>query len=78
MTRNSTAIIPKDIHKQVIKKKIGKLNSKDKPKEQKQRGAPGDFVCTPLIEHLFTQTSSFYCGFDRYKFMDCFQVQLVN
>ena len=26
---------------------------------------------------IFTQTS-FYCGFDRYKVMDCFLVQLVN
>ena len=59
------------------KKYIGKLNLKDKPKEQKQREAPWDFVYTPLIEHLFTQTS-FNCGFDRYKVIDCFKVQLVN
>ena len=27
--------------------------------------------------NIYLQTS-FYCGFDRYKVMDCFQVQLVN
>ena len=78
MTRNSTAIMPVDIHKQAIKtKKIGKLNLKDKLSEQKQREAPWDFVYTPSIEHWFIQTS-FYCGFDRYKVKDCFRVQLVN
>ena len=78
MTRNSTAIMPMDIHKQAIEtKKIGKLNLKDKLSEQKQREAPWDFVYTPSIEHWFIQTS-FYCGFDRYKVKDCFRVQLVN
>ena len=33
--------MPMDIHKQAIKKKnVGKLNSKDKPQEQRQREAP--------------------------------------
>ena len=60
-----------------IQLRYRQLNAKEKPYEQKQREASWDFVYTPSIEHLFTQTS-FYCGFDRYKVMDCFQVQLVN
>ena len=60
-----------------IQLRYRQLNAKEKPYEQKQREASWDFVYTPSIEHLFTQTS-FYCGFDRYKVMACFQVQLVN
>ena len=63
MTRNSTAIMPMDIHKQAIEKKCRKLNSNDKPCEQRLLEAPWDFVYIASIEQLFTQTS-FYCGFD--------------
>ena len=76
MTRNSTAVMPMDIHKQAIKKKkmsaswIRKTSHKNKGNEKRLE---------TLFTHrrsnikflIFTQTS-FYCGFDRYKVMDCF------
>ena len=77
MTRNSTAIMPMDIHKQAIEKKmspswIQKTSCTSKGNEKRL-----ETLFTHYRLNIYLQTS-FYCGFDRYKVMDCFQVQLVK
>ena len=78
MTRNSTVIMPMDIHKQAVEKKYWQVEfERQAIRTKAMRSTSRDYVYAPLIEHLFTQTS-FNCGFDRYKVIDCFKVQLVN
>ena len=59
------------------RKKISGSWIRKTSRENKSYDKRLETLFTPSIEHLFTQTS-FYCGFDRYKVMDCIQVPLVN
>ena len=61
-----------DIHKQAIKKKYRQV-------ELERQAVRTKATRSAFCLHTVNQTqTSFYCGFDRYKVMDCFQVQLVN
>ena len=59
------------------RKKISGSWIRKTSRENKSYDKRLETLFTPSIEHLFIQTS-FYCGFDRYKVMDCIQVPLVN